>query len=116
MLNFAVQRLLGAWGHVRRGAAAPDGSRFLDQAAIDWFVELNRALQDRHDDASFRAALRANVQRLRDVARELRALARADGVEDPALEELLGPAPPTTTLLRGTWVDDATTAPAGAAA
>jgi flavin-dependent dehydrogenase len=115
-LNFAVQRLLGAWGHVRRGAAATDGRRFLDQAAIDWFVELNRALQDRHDDASFRAALRANVQRLRDVARELRALARADGVEDPALAELLGPAPPTTTLLRGTWVDDATTAPAGAAA
>lgn len=115
-LNFAVQRLLGAWGHVRRGTAAAPGGRFLDQAAVDWFAELNRALQDRHDDASFRAALRANVQRLRDVARELAALARADGVQDEALDALLGPAPPTTTFLRGTWVDDTTTAPARAGA
>jgi flavin-dependent dehydrogenase len=114
-LNFAAQRLLGAWGQLRRGSsAATDAPRFLDQAGIDWFVELNRALQDRPDEAGFRAALRANVQRLRDVARELRALAQTDGVQDAGLDALLGPELPTTTLLRGTWVESAERASAAA--
>ena len=74
-LNVAMQALLGAWGRANspRDTALPP--RFLDQARLPWFAELNRALQDRHDETSFRAAIRANLQRLRDLASELRELA-----------------------------------------
>ena len=67
----------------------------LDQARVDWFAELNRSLQDRHDEGSVRTALRANVQRLRDLARELHALAQAEGgvAPDAALAELLAATP-----------------------
>jgi flavin-dependent dehydrogenase len=85
-LNFAVQKLLGDWGRLRRdegeSVSGVGSHRFLDQARVGWFSELNRALQDRHDDAGFREVLRANVQRLRQLAAELRELARRD---QPAL-------------------------------
>jgi flavin-dependent dehydrogenase len=107
-LNLTVQRLLGDWGRANRGHAPdPEAPRFLDQARIDWFAELNRALQDRHDDAGFRTVLRANVQRLRDLARELRALASADHPDLVAaeLDALLSAVPPTSgsSLVTGHW-------------
>jgi hypothetical protein len=107
-LNVALQRLLRDWGHANRGRPHPtESARFLDQASIDWFAELNRALQDRHDDAGFRAVLRANVQRLRALASELRALAR-DAYPDldvHELDALLGSASPRAEpgLLRAHW-------------
>ena len=81
-LNFAMQKMLGDWGRARRDAGDVESGigshRFLDQARVDWFSELNRALRDRHEDAGFRAVLRANVLRLRQLACELRELARED--------------------------------------
>jgi flavin-dependent dehydrogenase len=121
-LNFEVQRLLRDWGHAHRGGdALPQPPRFLDQASIGWFSELNRALQDRHDDAAFRATLRANVQRLRDLAAELRALARQDvpALDATALDALLaGRGDAGHGLLQGHWVAAAAAeaAPAQAAA
>lgn len=108
-LNVAVQRLLRDWGHANRAKPAPAAvaPRFLDQARVDWFAELNRSLQEAHDESSFRTALRANVQRLRDLARELLTLAQAEGMEpDAALTALLATAPPALheDLLRGSWV------------
>jgi hypothetical protein len=43
----------------------------LDQAALPWFAELNRALTDRLDDEAWRESLRAAARRLRMVATEL---------------------------------------------
>ena len=105
-LNFAVQAMLGDWGRRNppRDAALP--ARFLDQAQIPWFAELNRALQDEHDDASFRAAMRANLQRLRNLARELRDLARDDKpqLDMSALDALIGEAASThEPLLDAAW-------------
>jgi flavin-dependent dehydrogenase len=109
-LNFAVQRLLGDWGRARqRGEVEPhSGShRFLDQASVGWFSELNRALQDRHDDAGFRSTLRANVQRLRQLAAELRELARDDqpALECAELDGLIGTESPNPdkSLLQAHW-------------
>jgi flavin-dependent dehydrogenase len=109
-LNVAVQRLLRDWGHANRErpAPVPGAPRFLDQARVDWFAGLNRSLQDAHDEAGFRVALRANVQRLRDLARELQALAQTEGdiAPDAALAALLdaAPAPVHADLLRGSWI------------
>src|SRR5690606_8592830 len=75
-LNDSLQALFADWGQ-RNGvpnARGHDGD-FLDQASVDWFAELNRALKDDLDDAAFRQRLRDNVARLRQLARELRELA-----------------------------------------
>jgi flavin-dependent dehydrogenase len=110
-LNAAVQTLLGDWGRARRDAgqvdSGADATRFLDQARVGWFAELNRALQDRHDDAGFRLVLRANVQRLGQLAAELRALAREEhaGLVCGELDALLGAmgASADTWLLQSHW-------------
>jgi flavin-dependent dehydrogenase len=75
-LNFAVQRLLRSW-------SAPGGGResgaLLDQAALPWFVALNRSLLDPPlDDAGYRARIRANVALLKALALEIAGRARAD--------------------------------------
>ena len=104
-LNYAMQALLGDWGRANtpRDAALPP--RFLDQARIPWFSELNRALQDRHDDASFRAALRANLQRLRDLARELRDVAKTSqpSLDTAAIDALIGVDASAASMLDGDW-------------
>lgn len=105
-LNFAMQKLLGDWGRANapRDPALPP--RFLDQARIPWFAELNRALQDQHDDVSFRTALRANLQRLRDLARELRDVAKmaSPGLDTAAIDALLpATATPHEPLLDAAW-------------
>ena len=105
-LNLAMQSLLGDWGRANAARETAGPARFLDQAKIPWFAELNRALQDTHDDVSFRAALRANLQRLCELARELRAIAKAAcaGLDTSAFDALL---PATATsgepLLGAQW-------------
>lgn len=87
-LNAAMQALLGEWG---RNNSAPHTAPFLDQAGIDWFVELNRGLKDPLDDAAFRARLRSNLQRLRAMAAELIRDARASvpSIDTRAVDALL---------------------------
>ena len=105
-LNFAMQKLLGDWGRANAPRDPSLPPRFLDQAKIPWFAELNRALQDTHDDVSFRSALRANLQCLRDLARELRDAATDScaNLDTSALDTLL---PATTTphepMLDAAW-------------
>jgi hypothetical protein len=67
-LNLAVQNLLREWSQLsqKRNPAV-----MFDQAAAPWFVELNRSLEDRLDDAAFRAKLRASALRLRALATEI---------------------------------------------
>lgn len=79
-LNLGVQALLRAWsarrehGRERTPRAAP---AMLDQAAVPWFVELNRSLTDRLDDAAFRQRIALAADRLLALAGQL--LARAEG-------------------------------------
>ncbi|MBU6257720.1 MAG: NAD(P)-binding protein [Burkholderiales bacterium] len=78
-LNDAVQVYLRHWSE---RSARRNPPRMLDQAAVPWFAELNRSLQDRLDDNAFVEALRAATRRLRALATEI--LARG-GVEHAAL-------------------------------
>ncbi len=43
----------------------------LDQAALPWFVELNRSLADRVDAATFRVVLQQSATRLRELATQI---------------------------------------------
>ena len=79
-LNFAVQDYLRAWSQV---SARRNPAVMLDQAALPWFAELNRGLNDELDDAQFRARVRQSVDRLRTLAGEM--LVRA-GTEHPGLD------------------------------
>jgi flavin-dependent dehydrogenase len=95
-LNLAVQELLREWS--ARGLARHrqvNAPRLLDQAAMPWFVELNRSLADRPDDAAMRVRLKRAAQRLHALAAEL--LQRADqlcpDVPAPALRALLAASP-----------------------
>jgi hypothetical protein len=89
-LNLAMQALLREWGERNTGPLRPD-RRFLNQWAIDWFHEMNRALNDTLDDAAFEARLRANVVRMRLLAAEMLAEARRDhpDIDDRGLDALL---------------------------
>jgi flavin-dependent dehydrogenase len=78
-LNVAVQDLLREWGKV---SARRNRPVMLDQAAMPWFVELNRSLREGTDDAGFRTRLRENTRRLTALAAEL--LERA-AESEPAL-------------------------------
>ncbi|UHQ20352.1 tryptophan 7-halogenase [Lysobacter sp. KIS68-7] len=91
-LNLAMQPLLREWGERNTGPLRPD-RRFLNQWAIDWFHEMNRALNDVLDDAAFEARLRANVDRMRWLATEILSEARRDhpGIGDHGLDALLAP-------------------------
>lgn len=95
-LNLAMQPLLRAWGE--RNAAAGDDiaghdGRMLDQYRIDWFREMNRALNDALDDAALETRIADNVARMRWLAGEILARARA---AHPDLQ-----AGPLDALLRG---------------
>jgi hypothetical protein len=67
-LNVAVQRVLHDWGEAGSGR---NPACMLDQAALPWFAELNRSLQDRLDADAFRSRLRGSVQRLRALAAQI---------------------------------------------
>lgn len=87
-LNFAVQDFLRAWSGVseKRNPAV-----MLDQAALPWFAELNRSLNDRLDDEAFRTRLRASVEQLRALAGEIlvRATREHPGLDGGALRTVL---------------------------
>ena len=94
-LNLGVQALLHEWSK-RRGWGSEPTKRaapaMLDQASVPWFIELNRSLMDRQDDAAFRARLAEAADRLLALAGQL--LERADaefdgGIEAPALRAAL---------------------------
>lgn len=89
-LNRAMQPLLRAWGARNNGARVPDG-RLLDQYRIDWFHEMNRALNDRLDDDAFLARLGDNAARMDWLAAEILSRARAahPAIDDFGLDALL---------------------------
>jgi flavin-dependent dehydrogenase len=88
-LNVAVQQLLRHWAEAVAAAGEANPPHLLDQAALPWFVELNRSLADGADDAAFRDRLALAVQRLRALAAEIAARAGADGVDTAAVSALL---------------------------
>ena len=95
-LNQAMQVLLREWHQCNSAAPGADAAdrRFLDQFAIGWFHEMNRALNDRLDDAAFAQRLHDNVARMRWLAADLRQRAQAQhpGIGDHGLAALLGDA------------------------
>jgi hypothetical protein len=62
----------------------------LDQAALPWFSELNKSLNDELDDAAFHERIRFSTRQMRALAGEISARARArDDVDTATLERLL---------------------------
>ncbi|MCL1635028.1 tryptophan 7-halogenase [Luteimonas sp. SX5] len=117
-LNRSVQALLHEWGGRNAGPLTPD-LRMLDQYGIDWFHEMNRALNDTLDDDAFADRIRANVARMGWLARELLAHARqahAD-IGDHGLDALLGAATAEPPSLAPKWyaeIEPQTVIPANA--
>jgi len=89
-LNLAMQPLLREWGARNQGPLVPDG-RMLDQYDIDWFHEMNRALNDVLDDAAFERRIGDNVSRMEWLAREMLERARSvhAEIDDHGLDRLL---------------------------
>ena len=111
-LNLAMQPLLRAWGEGNRAAGdgpAPHDGRMLDQYRIDWFHELNRALGDPLDDAALEARIGANVARMRWLAHEIlaRARARHPHLSDQGLDALLQGGDGADRSLSPQWYADA---------
>jgi flavin-dependent dehydrogenase len=79
-LNLAVQSFMRAWSGF---SEKKNPAVMLDQAALPWFAELNRSLNDTLDDAAFRSRIRGSVVQLRTLAQEMLAGACA---EHPALD------------------------------
>jgi flavin-dependent dehydrogenase len=95
-LNGAVQTFLGAWSRISQRRNAPG---LLDQAVLPWFVELNRGLSSKLDDAAFVERIRECVACLRELSAEIAGRAVADypqvssWPEFQRLGELSGKAP-----------------------
>ncbi|MEP6874131.1 MAG: NAD(P)/FAD-dependent oxidoreductase [Burkholderiales bacterium] len=93
-LNIEAQAFFRAWSSFseKRNPAV-----MLDQAALPWFAELNRSLNDTLDDVQFRARLRDSTAQLQALAREMleRACAEHPALDGSALRALAGnqPAP-----------------------
>ncbi len=87
-LNVAVQTFLREWSAVseKRNPAV-----MLDQAALPWFAELNRGLNDVLDDAGFNARLKKSHRQLRALAQEMleRGTAEHGDLEVALLKSLL---------------------------
>ena len=107
-LNRALQALLRDWYQRNDAPLTPD-SRFLNQFRIEWFHEMNRALNDVLDDAAFAARIAANVARMQWLATEILARARAThpDIDDHGLEALLADAGPAVASLASDWYADA---------
>jgi flavin-dependent dehydrogenase len=97
-LNLAVQAFLRAWSAL---SAKRNPAVMLDHAALPWFAELNRSLNDTLDDAQFRARVQASAAQLRGLATEMldRACAEHPALDGSALRALLGPARASSALL-----------------
>ena len=89
-LNVSVQALLREWGERNTAPLTPD-LRMLDQYGIDWFHEMNRALDDTLDDAAFMARIRGNLARMDWLAAELLGRARGEhaDIDGHGLDALL---------------------------
>ena len=107
-LNLAVQALLREWGERNTAPLMPD-ERMLDQYRIDWFHEMNRALNDPLDDAAFIVRIRSNVARMDWLAAELLARARREheDIDDRGLDALLENAATERSSLSPQWYADA---------
>ncbi|MFS8138034.1 MAG: NAD(P)/FAD-dependent oxidoreductase [Thermomonas sp.] len=70
-LNAAMQDFLRAW-HEASPTDNTGAPRLLDQSAVPWFAELNRALADQLDTPAFLQRMRDNILRLEALAFELR--------------------------------------------
>ncbi|WP_149195287.1 NAD(P)/FAD-dependent oxidoreductase [Luteimonas suaedae] len=107
-LNSAMQALLRAWGEHNRGRTQPPG-RLLDQYGIDWFHEMNRALNDVLDDDAFARRIDDNLARMRWLAAEILAQARRvhAGIDTYGLNDLLGQPDPPPPSLAPPWYADA---------
>ncbi len=107
-LNLGVQALLRDWG--QRNSAAPAAAvRFLDQHGIDWFHEMNRALNDVLQDHAFEQRIADNVARMQWLAAEILAQARGEhsAIGDHGLDTLLAHADTTQPSLAPQWYADA---------
>lgn len=108
-LNRALQPLLREWGEhnaaIDDDRAGPLDGRNLDQFRIDWFHELNRALNDRLDDDALAARLQANVVLMERLAAQLLAHARAQhpAIAGHGLDELLAGTDAGEELLEPHW-------------
>ena len=97
-LNLAVQQFLRTWsGHSQKRNPAV----MLDQAALPWFAELNRSLNDARDDnAAFTRRITASTLQLQRLANDIlnRACAEHPSIDDRVLRELLArwPVPPSS--------------------
>ena len=93
-LNVAVQDYLRAWSAV---SAKRNPAVMLDQAALPWFAELNRSLNDVLDDDAFRARIRLGADQLCALASEIVATASADhpGLDASALQPFITRSPRT---------------------
>ncbi|MDQ3287626.1 MAG: FAD-dependent oxidoreductase [Pseudomonadota bacterium] len=94
-LNAAMQPLLREWSRRNSEAGGIDpqrtDGRLLDQRAVGWFAEMNRALNDELDDDALMLRLRANVTTLRTLAAELLEQARVEhpGIDGAAMDAAL---------------------------
>jgi hypothetical protein len=90
-LNLAIQNFLRDWSAV---SAKRNPAVMLDQAALPWFAELNRSLNDaRDDDAAFVARIQASTAQLNELALEMlnRAVSDHPELDTKALRSLLAP-------------------------
>jgi flavin-dependent dehydrogenase len=87
-LNSAMQDLLRRWSKV---SAKRNPAVLLDQAALPWFAELNRALLDDLDDEAFRARIREYTALLNALAKEIveRALGQCPALDVAAVQSML---------------------------
>lgn len=88
-LNYAMQRVLRAWS---QGSGKTNRAAMLDQAALPWFAELNRSLQDRLSEAEFRARIKENTLLLDALAAQIVARARTEcpGLDASEVAQLVG--------------------------
>jgi len=111
-LNAAVQALLRDWCAARPVAIRANPPVMLDQAALPWFSELNKSLNDSLDDAAFRERIRFSTRQMRALAAEIADRASSEGkVDASALRHLLASGGPGAGgAWRGAGADAAATA------
>lgn len=87
-LSCAMQSFLRAWSQV---SGKHNDARLVDHNALEWFVELNRGLNDRLDATAFAARLRTNTALLHGLAAAIVAHAtrRHPGLDAAAVQDLI---------------------------
>ena len=84
-----MQGFLRTWCAV---SAKRNPAVLLDQAALPWFAELNRSLEDRLDDDAFRARMKGAARQLHALATEIleRALVGYPQLDTSVLRAAIG--------------------------